>query len=286
MQAGARVVLPLALDAVERLRVRSRSQGRSGMVFQPRALGATALVCAGLMSACGGSTGGGSQGSGKPSILIALNIPSSANRYAAQIIPRAAQLAVAEANQKGLSIGGTSYQLTLKTYDDANQPQPSASNVDAAIHDGAVAVIEDGIGATISSAHSSSAGVPEIAITNGDAGLLDSANRPNLFRLGIANDAASNVLSMYIATKSKTVAIIHDDTASGRDGANQLPSALATAGATAAPVIEVASGAPTIDTQIQQVAAAGAGVLAIWGSDTFIGNEGVLRDVDGVSTHL
>ena len=80
---------------------------------------------------------------------------------------------------------------------------------------------------------------------------LDAANRPNLFRLGIANDAASNVLSMYIATKSKSVAIIHDDTASGRDGANQLTSALATAGATAAPVIEVASGAPTIDTQIQ-----------------------------------
>ena len=256
------------------------------MLFDARVLGATALVCAGLMAACGGSTGGGSQGAGKPSILIALNIPSSADPYVAQIISRGAQLAVAEANQKGLSIGGTSYQLTLKTYDDANQPQQSASNVDAAIHDGAVAVIEDGIGATISNAHSSSAGVPEIAITNGDAGLLDAANRPNLFRLGIANDAASNVLSMYIATKSKTVAIIHDDTASGRDGANQLTSALATAGATAAPVIEVASGAPTIDTQIQQVAAAGAGVLAIWGSDTFIGKVVAGVHAAGLTTPL
>ena len=255
------------------------------MVFKPKVLGAAALACVGL-AACGGATSGGSSGSGKPSVLIALNVPSSADPYVAQLISRGAQLAVAEANQKGLTIGGTSYQLKLKTYDDANQPQQSASNVDAAIHDGAVAVIEDGIGATISNARSSSAGVPEIAITNGDAGLMDAANRPNLFRLGIANDAASNVLSMYIATKSKSVAIIHDDTGSGRDGANQLTSALATAGATAAPVIEVAAGSPTIDTQIQQVAAAGAGALAIWGSDTFIGKVVAGVHAAGLATPL
>ena len=122
------------------------------MVFESRVLGMAALAGVGMLAACGGSTNAGSQGSGgTPSVLIALNVPSSADPYVAQVISRGAQLAVAEANQKGLSIGGTSYQLKLKTYDDANQPQQSASNVDAAIHDGAVAVIEDGIGATISS---------------------------------------------------------------------------------------------------------------------------------------
>src|ERR1700686_5516612 len=256
------------------------------MVFESRVLGVVALAGVGLLAACGGSTNAGSQGSGAPSVLIALNVPSSADPYVAQVISRGAQLAVAEANQKGFSIGGTSYQLKLKTYDDANQPQQSASNVDAAIHDGAVAVIEDGIGATISSSHSSSGGVPERATTSGACGLIDAANRPNLFRLGIANNAASNVLSMYITTKSKSVAIIHDDTASGRDGANQLTSALATAGATAGPVIEIASGAPTIDTQIQQVAAAGAGVLTIWGSDAFIGKVVAGIHAAGLTTPL
>jgi ABC-type branched-subunit amino acid transport system substrate-binding protein len=189
-------------------------------------------------------------------------------------------LAVNEANQKGISIGGTSYQVTLKTYDDAGQPQQSAADVDSAIHDHAVAVIEDGIGATISGPHSNSAGVPEIVIDNGTASLMDPANRPSLFRVGIANDAASNVLSAYVAKIAHSVAIIHDDTESGRDGSDQLTSALATAGATAGPSIEIASGAATIDTQIQQAAAAKPGAIVVWGADTFIGK--VVAGIHGI----
>lgn len=255
------------------------------MDIKRRVAGAAAIAGLGALAACGGSPAG-SGGPVKPSALIALNVPSSSDPYVAGIITRGAKLAVAEANQKGFTIAGKPYQLALKTYDDAGQPAQAASNVDAAIHDGAVAVIEDGIGATVSAAHSNSAGVPEIVIDNGDAGLMDPANRPSLFRLGIANDAAANVVSAYMAGKTKTVAIIHDDSESGRDGANQLTAALATAGASAGPVIEIAAGAPTIDTQLAQVAAANVGAIAIWGGDTFIGKVVAGARTAGITTPL
>jgi ABC-type branched-subunit amino acid transport system substrate-binding protein len=243
------------------------------------ALGAASIA---LLAACGSSGGGG----GTATILIGVNVPSSADPFVAQYITRGAQLAVSEANQKGLTIAGTTYRLAVKVYDDAGQPQQSASNVDSAIHDGAVAVIEDGLGATISAAHTNAAGVPEIAIDNGDAGLLDPQNRPSLFRLGIANDASAGRLGSYISTITQSVAIIHDDSASGRDGANQLTMALATANATAAPVVEVAGAAPTLDAQVAQLVAAKPGAIAIWGTDTFVGKVAAALHTAGVTIPL
>jgi branched-chain amino acid transport system substrate-binding protein len=249
-----------------------------------RGLMAIALGAAGLLSACGGSSAGGSNAA---RVLVALNIPSSADPYVAQIISRGAQLAVAETDQKGgLDVAGKHYRLELKTYDSAGQPQQAAANVGAAIHDGAVAVIEDGLGATVSAASSAAAGVPEIVIDNGDAALMDPASRPSLFRLGIANDAAASVLSMYVAARSKSVAVLHDDSESGRDGSDQLKEALATAGAKADPVVEVAAASPTIDTQIQQIAGSHAGAIVIWGSDTFTGRAVAAIRAAGVSTPL
>ena len=57
-----------------------------------------------------------------------------------------------------------------------------------------MAVVEDGLGAAISAPRSAAAGMPEIAISNGTARLLDPQSRPSVFRLGIANDAAANLL--------------------------------------------------------------------------------------------
>jgi branched-chain amino acid transport system substrate-binding protein len=235
-----------------------------------RAVAALILPAAAAVAACGGTSG---PSSSVPTVTIAVIAPSSADPFVAAVIKRGAQQGMIEANQKGgITVAGHTYQIALKTYDDAGQPQQSATSVDSAIHDGAVAVIEDGIGATISAPHSQAAGVPEIAISNGDATLLDPQMRPSLFRLGIANDAASTRLGKYITdTTTKNVAILHDDSQYGRDGANQLMSALATTGGTAAPIIEVAAGAPTLDTQVQQIVAAQAGAIAVWGSDAFTG---------------
>ncbi len=151
-------------------------------------LGVVALAgCGG-----GGGTGGASTTGTQHTVTIGLDIPSTADAYVAGAIQRGAGLAVKEANAKGLTIAGTSYTLALKVYDDNNQPAASAQNVSSAISDGAVAVIEDGLGAAVSAPRSAAAGVPEIVIANGTAQLLDPQSRPSVFRLGIANDAAAD----------------------------------------------------------------------------------------------
>ena len=244
----------------------------------------TALAI-GALAACGGSTGNSAgTGSGSNRILIGLDIPVSADPFVAGVIQRGADLAVREANAKGITLNGTTYTLALRVYDDNNQPSQSAQNVSSAIGDGAVAVIEDGIGAATSAPRGAAADVPEIDIANGTATLMDPAGRPSLFRLGIANDAAANRLGSYIAQSLKKVAIIHDDSASGRDGAEQLKMALATAGATGDPTIEVPASSATFDAQLQEVLASQAGGLAIWGSDIFVAK--VVKSAATANLHL
>lgn len=225
------------------------------------------------LAACGSAGGpnGIGTGGGKD-ILIALNVPSSADSFLAAEIQRGAKLAINDQNQKGLTLNGTTYRLSYKVYDDNAQPQTAASNAQSAIGDGAVAIIEDGAGAKTSAQTTASSGVPEIVIANGDTGLLDPQARPSLFRLGIANDADANILGKYIAGKSKSVAIIHDDTETGRNASEELVNALATATVTAQPVIEVAANASTIDTQLQQVLGAKPSAVAIEGGDAFTGH--------------
>jgi branched-chain amino acid transport system substrate-binding protein len=233
-----------------------------------RAIVAMAGLAITALAGCGGGAASTSQGSRV--ITVALDIPVTADAYVAGAINRGATLAVKEANAKGVSIGGVSYTMALRVYDDNNQPGQSAQNVVSAIGDGAVAVIEDGLGATTSAPKGAAAGVPEIDVANGTATLMDPQNRPSLFRLGIANDAAATLLGKYIAQSANRVAIIHDDSDSGRDGAVQLGQALATAGGKADPSIEVPAGAATFDSQLQTVVASGARAVAVWGSDLFV----------------
>lgn len=235
-----------------------------------RPVGTLALVPLAALAGCGGSGSGTTPTPAAHTITIALDVPVTADAYVFGAIHRGADLAVREANTKGLTIAGTRYTVALRVYDDNGQPSQSAQNVSSAISDGAVAVIEDGLGAATSAPRSAAAGVPEIDIANGTAALMDPQNRPSLFRLGIANDAAATLLGKYITQTSTKVAIIHDDSDSGRDGADQLTQSLATAGGKAVSTIEVPASAATFDTQLQAVASSGAGALAVWGSDLFV----------------
>jgi len=128
--------------------------------------------------------------------------------------------------------------------------------------------------------------VPELVIANGDVNLLDPQSRPSLFRLGIPNDADASILGAYIATKAKTAAILHDDTGSGRDAADQLVNALTTAHVSAQPVVEVASTATTLDTQVQQLVAGTPAAIAVEGGDTFTGRAVAAIRGAGVTTPL
>ena len=207
------------------------------------------------------------------SLLFALNVPVTADPYVAGVITRGATLAVDQADADGgVRVGGTTYTLRLKTYDDNDDPAQAATNVQKAIHDGAIAVIEDGIGMPASAAQSNSAGVPQIAITDGNSGLLtDNAGPiPSLFGLRIPNNFAADVLATYIAGKTTSVAILHDDTDNGRDGASSVQSSLQDSNITAKPDIEVAADAPTMDAEVLEIKSAHPGAIVVWGGDLFI----------------
>ena len=206
-------------------------------------------------------------------LLFALNVPVTADPYVAGVITRGATLAVDEANAAGgVEVAGTTYRLRLRTYDDNNDPAQAASNVQAAISDGAVAVIEDGIGMAASGAKSTAAGIPEIAITDGDSGLLTNSSGPvpSLFGLRIPNNFAADVLATYMAGKFSSVAILHDDSENGRDGGDSLSGSLGDSDVQAKPVIGVAANAPTLDAQALEIKDAHPAALAIWGGDLFI----------------
>ncbi|MHB8719096.1 MAG: ABC transporter substrate-binding protein [Candidatus Dormibacteria bacterium] len=236
------------------------------------ATGASVLVM-GLVAACAGP-GSSSSAPAITTVTIGLNVPVTADPYVAQLITRGATLYADEANAAGgVKIGARSYRVSIKTYDDDGDPATAAANVGRAIADGDVAMLEDGIGMAESASRSQAAGMPEITITDGDLGLLVNSRNvpyPSLYRLGIPNDAASGLLATYIQSKTSSVALIHDDSANGRDGSTQLAQALQGNVTVTPSPIEIAAAAPTLDAQVAEVAAAKPGGLAIWGSDVFI----------------
>jgi len=247
---------------------------------------ATGLVGACLLAACGSPSGAVGR---NHTILFGLNVPSSTDPYVAGVITRGAKLAVDQENAAGgVAIGGSRYQLALKTYDDHSDPQQAADNVETAIHDGAVAVIEDGIGASISAPKSAAAGVPEIIVADGNAGLLTtpSGPLPSLFGARIPNSAASDVLATYISKTCQHVAILHDDTDNGKDGAMGLTSSLENTDITPSPVIEVPTAAPNIDAEVQEVAVAKPCGIALWGSDLFIAKALSAIRTAGITTQI
>jgi ABC-type branched-subunit amino acid transport system substrate-binding protein len=220
------------------------------------------------LAACGGN---GTPGAGSGPLLIAVVAPTTADPYLAQTLHRGADLAVGELNAGGgVTVNGVKHRVELRTYDDALDPQRSRAAVQSAIRDGAFGIVTDGYGSAASAPDSAAAGVPEIVVHNGSASLIDPQARPSLFRLGIGNQAATSILSAYVAKSSKAPGILHDDTDNGRDGSKQLRQALATAAVRPVGSQEAARDVPAVDAQVRALLDAHADSLIVWGTDTFV----------------
>jgi ABC-type branched-subunit amino acid transport system substrate-binding protein len=233
---------------------------------------ATAAVAGIALSACGGGGNGNGNGNnaGAP-LLIAVVAPTTADPYVAQVLHRGTDLAMHEINAAGgVSVNGVKHQVQIKTYDDAFDPQRTASAVQSAIHDGAFGIVTDGEDAAAGAGAGDSAHVPQIIVANGSTQVLDVKAHPSLFRIGIPNDAAASILSAYVAKTSKAPGILHDDTDNGRDGADQLQQALPTAGAHPVASQEAAHDAPAVDAQVRALVDAHADSIVIYGTDTFV----------------
>ena len=153
-------------------------------------------------------------------LLIAVDAPFSRSPYIGQTIARGVELAASEVNVAGVPTPDGNYTLKVKRYDNALSPRKALANIRRAISDGAVAIVDDGTGVDAGWKIANDAHVP-IGITyDGGGGLVDLEKRPNVFRIAPTNRGIAFRLAEYTIPKGLKLALIHDDTTYGQQGAS------------------------------------------------------------------
>src|SRR5438034_420472 len=113
-----------------------------------------------LVSACNIGSGGGPTGF-SDNVTIVLNVPVNALPWVANFTKQGAQLAADEINRAGgVKVGGKTYGIKLEVKDNQLSPTMSLANINAAVTEKAVAVIDDGYTVATTSDAADKAGLP------------------------------------------------------------------------------------------------------------------------------
>ena len=219
-----------------------------------------ALVLALALSGCGGKNKKESS-----TLLIAVDAPFSRSPYIGQTIARGVELAVSELNLAGIPGPNASYTLKVKRYDNALSPRKALGNIRRAIDDGAVAIVDDGTGVDASWQIARDAGVPICITYDGGSGLVDLDTRPNVFRIAPTNRGIAFRLAEYTIPKGLKLALMHDDTTYGQQGADALKSAFGQNPESVAVKLTLPAGDTDLSPQVLRARRAGATALLVWG---------------------
>jgi ABC-type branched-subunit amino acid transport system substrate-binding protein len=125
-------------------------------------------------------------------------------------------------------------------------------------------VIDDGYTVDATYQAAAQAGLPVLIDYDGNAALVDTDKRPNVFRIAPPDDAVAAKLAAYVAGKNLKVALLHDDSEYGKDGGAQLSAALSQKSLTAAPDLEIPSTATSLSDKALAVRQSGATGVIIW----------------------
>jgi branched-chain amino acid transport system substrate-binding protein len=200
------------------------------------------------------------------SITIVLNTASAKLPYVGKFTLQGAQLAAEEVNRAGgVSVGGKKYQVKLEALDNGLSPTISLDNVRKAVSEKAVAIIDDGYTVNDTYQAAAAAGIPILIDYDTNAELVDTARRPNVYRIAPPDDAMAMHLASYLAPRHLRLALVHDDSEYGRDGARQLTDAFGKASAQLAPNVELPSSGIGFSTEALQVKQSGATGVLLWG---------------------
>jgi branched-chain amino acid transport system substrate-binding protein len=223
-----------------------------------------ALVLALALSGCGGKKKESS------TLIIAVDAPFSRSPYIGQTIARGVELAVSEINLSGIASTDAAYTLKVKRYDNALSPRKALGNIRRAVDDGAVAIVDDGTGVDASWQIARDAHVP-IGITyDGGSGLVDLDTRPNVFRIAPTNRGIAFRLAEYTIPKGLKLALMHDDTTYGQQGADALDSAFGHNPRSVAAKLTLPAGDTDLSPQVLRARRAGATALLVWGQASTI----------------
>jgi branched-chain amino acid transport system substrate-binding protein len=198
-------------------------------------------------------------------LLIAVDAPFSRSPYIGQTIARGVELAVSEINVAGVATNEGTYTLKVKRYDNALSPRKALGNVRRAISDGAVAIVDDGTGVDASWQIARDAKVPICITYDGGGDLVDLEKRPNVFRIAPTDRGIAFRLAEYTIPKGLKLALIHDDTTYGEQGADALASAFGSNPASVALNLTVPAGGADLAPEVLRARRSGATALLVWG---------------------
>ncbi len=219
------------------------------------------------LAGCGGSAK-------KPggTLLIAVDAPFSRSPYVGETIANGIQLAVDELNAGGgIVTKDTVYTLKVKRYDNALSPRQALANARRAIADGAIAIVDDGTGVDAAWRVANEAHVP-IGITyDGGLDLVDPSKRPNVFRVAPTDHGIAFRLAEYTIPKKLKLALLHDDTTYGQEGARAIDVAFSRNVDSVALKLTVPAGDTDLSPQVLRARRAGSTALLVWGQASTIG---------------
>jgi ABC-type branched-subunit amino acid transport system substrate-binding protein len=228
-------------------------------------LGALAASCC-VLAGCNLTSTSTSSSSAADSVTIVLNAPTGKLPYVASFTQQGAQLASDEINKAGgISVGGKKYQVKLLALDNELSPTKSLDNVKRAVSEKAVAIIDDGYTVDATYQAAADAGLPIMIDYDTNAALVDATKRPNVYRIAPPNDAMAEHLAAYVGAKKLQLALVHDDSDYGQDGASHLRDAFSKAGFPLSPDVTIPSTGTGYSTQALQVKQSGATGVLLWG---------------------
>ncbi len=208
---------------------------------------------------------GGSGAKDTKTLVVVVNAPFSQTPFVGETIARGAGLAVDEINARGgIPAGRNRYRLKLRRLDNSLSPGRAVRNVRRAIDDDAVAIVDEGTGIDASWSPANRAHIPIGIVYQGGIELVDPERRPNVFRIAPTDRGIAFRLAEHLIPKGLKIALLHDDTAYGEQGAKALAKAFGS-NPEAVPIeLTLPAGATDFAPQVLRARRAHATALLVW----------------------
>jgi ABC-type branched-subunit amino acid transport system substrate-binding protein len=213
------------------------------------ALLAVVLVTAGC--------GSGGSAHDATTLTIVVNAPLTRTPYVGQAIARGVALAAAQLNANDtVAAGGRAFRFDVVQLDNRLSPAQAVRNVRRAVADHAVAIVDEGTGLDATWRLAARQSIPIDVAYQGGAGLVDPARRANVFRIFPTDHGIAFRLAEYLVPKGLRIALLHDDSDYGQQGASSLDDAFGHTPRAVAARIE--------PPQVLRARRAGATALVVW----------------------
>jgi ABC-type branched-subunit amino acid transport system substrate-binding protein len=219
-----------------------------------------------VLAGCGGS----SSSSQRIPLTVVVNAPFSRTPYLGRTIENGVRVAEQELNANGIRLGDKTYELRVRTMDNALSPARAVANMRRAVAQHAIAVVDEGTGVDASWRLAAAAGVPIGIVFQGGRGLVDPTTRPNVFRIAPTDHGLAFRLAEYLIPKGSKIALLHDDSDYGAAGGSALATAFSQNRSSVAIDETLPADALDLAPQVLRGRRAHATALIVWGRPSTI----------------